>query len=51
MKRKKVIVIDAMTIWSTQKPKYNGYKCGHGPHGSRKYDRNAMKRQSIEHQE
>lgn len=49
MKRKRVMVIDAMTIWNARKPKFNGYMCGHGVHGSRKYDRNVMKRQPIEY--
>ncbi len=26
------------------KPRYNGYACGHGPHGSKKYDRAKAKR-------
>lgn len=47
-KRKKIIVIDSMTIWEFQKPKYNGFACGYGIHGKRKYDRNAIKRKPLD---
>lgn len=43
-----VLIIDAVTIWESQKPRYNGFVCGHGAHGKRKYDRNAMKRKAID---
>lgn len=41
-------VIDAVTIWESQKPKYNGFGCGYGAHGKLKYDRNAEKRKPID---
>lgn len=28
-----------------KKPRYNGFACGHGAHGSAKYDRNKQKRE------
>lgn len=48
MKNKKVIIIDSMTIWKANKPQYNGFAGGYGYHGSRKYDRNKMKRKPLE---
>ena len=41
------MTISAMTIWESQKPKYNGFTCGYGAHGKRKYDRNAEKRKAL----
>ena len=32
-------VIDAMTIWNIQKPKYDGFIGGYGAHGKNKYFR------------
>lgn len=43
-----VIVIDAVTIWESQKPRYNGFACGHGAHGKRGYNRNAEKRKPLD---
>lgn len=42
-----IIVIDAMTVWQMQKPRYNGFACGYGFHGKRGYDRNAEKRKMM----
>ena len=42
-----VMVIDAMTVWQAQKPRYNGFACGHGYHDKRGYDRNAEKRKMM----
>lgn len=33
------MVIDSMTIWNMQKPKHDGWVCGHGIHGKNKYSR------------
>lgn len=44
-KTKKVIVISAMEIWEMRKPKYDAYVCGHGAHGSKKYNRRKVKEQ------
>ena len=44
-KTKKVIVISAMEIWEMRKPKYDGYVCGHGAHGSKKYNRRKVERE------
>lgn len=38
------IKIDAMDVWQAQKPRFNGYACGHGTHGDTKYNRNKEKR-------
>ena len=38
-KKVKPIVIDAMSIWHMNKPKYNPYQTGHGVHGKNKYSR------------
>lgn len=38
-KKIKPIQIDAMTVWQSQKPRYNGYACGYGAHGKNKYSR------------
>ena len=43
-----MLTIDAMTIWESQKPRYNGFACGHGAHGKHKYDRNQIKRKSFD---
>lgn len=45
---RKVLVIDSMTIWNMRKTQYNGYAIGYGIHGSRKYDRNKVKRRPLE---
>lgn len=42
------MVIDAMTIWESQKPQYNGFSCGYGAHGKSKYDRNKEKRKGLD---
>lgn len=41
------IVIDKMTVWQAQKPRYNGFACGHGFHGKRGYNRAAEKRKAL----
>lgn len=38
-KKLKPIQIDAMTVWQSQKPRYNGYVGGYGVHGKTKYSR------------
>lgn len=43
-----ILTIDAATIWEAQKPRYNGFACGHGVHGKNKYDRNKMKRKGFD---
>lgn len=43
-----VIIIDAVTVWESQKPRYNGFACGYGAHGNRKYDRNKEKRKDFD---
>ena len=43
-----VIIIDAVTVWESQKPRYNGFACGYGAHGKRKYDRNKEKRKPLD---
>lgn len=42
------LVIDASTVWQAQKPRYNGFACGHGAHGKRGYNRNAEKRKPLD---
>lgn len=44
------MTIDAMTIWNAQKPRYNGYACGHGTHGDTKYNRRKV-RKMLEREE
>lgn len=44
-KTKKVMVISAMEIWEMRKPKYDAYVCGHGAHGSKKYNRRKVERE------
>lgn len=43
-KNKKYYTISAEQVWNVQKPRYNGYAVGHGPHGSVGYNRNKEKR-------
>lgn len=43
-----LLVIDAHTVWQSQKPRYNGFACGHGAHGKRGYNRNAEKRKPLD---
>ena len=43
-KTQKVGVITAEQIFNMQKIQYNGFACGHGAHGSRKYDRKQAKK-------
>ena len=38
------IKISAEDVWHAQKPRFNGYACGHGVHGDTKYNRNKEKR-------
>lgn len=44
MSKKEYIRIPAEKVWQAQKPHYNGYACGHGPHGDKSYNRNKEKR-------
>ena len=44
-KKQTIIVISAMEIWEMRKPKYNAYACGHGAHGSKKYNRRKVERE------
>ena len=44
-RKKQVLTISAMEIWEMRKPKYNAYNCGHGAHGSKKYNRNKVQRE------
>ena len=44
-KSQKVLIISAMEIWEMRKPRYDGYTCGHGAHGSKKYNRRKVERQ------
>ena len=39
-----VFYMSAEDVTRSRMPKYNGYACGTGAHGSRKYDRNKAKR-------
>lgn len=45
MSKKEYIRIPAEKVWQAQKSRYNGYACGHGPHGDKSYNRNKEKRQ------
>lgn len=47
-RRAKNMVIDSMTVWNAQKPRFNGFACGHGAHGKRGYNRNAEKRKPLD---
>jgi hypothetical protein len=40
-----VMTITAGMRFDADKPRYNGFGCGHGAHGSRGYDRGAAKRE------
>ncbi len=42
------ITITAEALFDASKPRFNGYATGHGAHGHRGYDRNAMKRRSLD---
>jgi len=44
-KKKQVLIISSMEIWKMRKPKYNAYTCGHGAHGSKKYNRRKVERE------
>jgi hypothetical protein len=42
------IVIDSMTVWKAQKPKYNGFACGYGAHENKRgYNRAKEKREFL----
>lgn len=46
-KKKKTIhvaTITAIDIFEMRKPQYNGYSCGYGAHGNKKYNRRKVKR-------
>lgn len=46
-KRKKSMVVwkqSSIEATLAKKPHYNGFACGHGAHGSKKYDRTKSKR-------
>ena len=38
------LVISSEQVWQAQKPRYNGFACGHGPQGDAKYNRAKSKR-------
>lgn len=40
----KRMVITSQQLFDMQKPKHDGFLCGHGVHGASKYDRNKAKR-------
>lgn len=44
-KNQKVLIISSMEIWEMRKPRYDGFACGHGAHGSKKYNRRKVKEQ------
>lgn len=44
MAKKKVYKITAEQMFDFHKPKWNGFTCGHGAHGDKKYNRNKAKR-------
>lgn len=41
--KNKKFVISKEKIWQSQKPRFNGFVIGHGPHGDTKYNRNKNK--------
>ena len=43
-KTQKVGVITSQQIFDAQKPQWNGWACGHGAHGDRKYNRRKVQR-------
>lgn len=43
-KSRKVMTITPQMIFDAAKPQFNGYVCGYGYYGKKKYDRNAAKR-------
>lgn len=43
-----LLVIDAVTVWESQKPRYNGFACGYGAHGKCGYNRNKEKRKGFD---
>lgn len=38
-KAPKKLVLTSEMIFDRDKPRFNGFACGHGAHGSKKYDR------------
>ena len=42
-----IVILTKEEATKLRKPRYDAYVCGHGAHGSRKYDRNKVKRQSF----
>lgn len=46
-KKKKTIHVATITsveIFDMHKPQFNGYACGHGAHGDKKYNRRKVQR-------
>ena len=43
-KTQKTMVISSMEIWEMRKPRYDGFTCGHGAHGDKKYNRRKVQR-------
>lgn len=43
-KKQKRYVITSEQIFDAQKPQWNGWGCGYGPHSDRKYNRTKSKR-------
>lgn len=46
-KTQKVGVITSQQLFDMQKPQFNGFACGHGAHGSKKYNRKAEKKKFL----
>ena len=46
----KIGKITSKDIFNREKPRFNGYACGHGPHGDKKYNRNKVKRDRDKYQ-
>ena len=44
-KTEKIGVITSQQIFDAQKPKWNGWSCGDGAHGDRKYNRRKAERE------
>ena len=43
-KTQHVATITSLEIFDMCKPQFNGYVCGHGAHGSKKYNRRKVQR-------
>ena len=44
-KTQKVGVITSQQIFDMRKPQWDGWACGHGAHGSKKYNRRKVERE------